>query len=148
MERATKRPASWFQAEFARWPLEPWAPIRRQTFSILNQVNRARKAAGLELIPTSCVRLKPASTARSKSRLWLGPKADDKPINVGYKPSEPRGQFGDEGEADMPQLRRWGGHRLRPVNRADEPRWFAAEPQSIPPLIFHVLRPDRIARPE
>jgi hypothetical protein len=55
---ATKRSVSWFEREFRRWPFEPWAPIRRQTFVILNQVNRARKAAGLELVPTSCVRIK------------------------------------------------------------------------------------------
>src|SRR5512135_2366606 len=55
---ATKRPAGWFETEFRRWPFESWGPIVRQTFVILNQVNRARKAAGLELIPTSCVPLK------------------------------------------------------------------------------------------
>ena len=59
LDRATKRSVSWFEMEFERWPFEPWAPVRRQTFVILNQVNRARKAAGLELVPTSCVRLKP-----------------------------------------------------------------------------------------
>jgi len=58
VDLATKRPAGWFETEFRRWPFEPWGPIVRQTFVILNQVNRARKAAGLELIPTSCVRLK------------------------------------------------------------------------------------------
>src|SRR5512135_2600229 len=58
LDLATKRSVSWFEREFRRWPCEPWAPVRRQTFVILNQVNRARKAAGLELIPTSCVRLK------------------------------------------------------------------------------------------
>ncbi|MGE5756983.1 MAG: hypothetical protein ACM35G_14925 [Planctomycetaceae bacterium] len=58
LDLATKRSVSWFEREFRRWPFEPWAPIRRQTFVILNQVNRARKAAGLELIPPSCVRLR------------------------------------------------------------------------------------------
>ena len=48
---------SWFERELRRWPFEPWGPIVRQTFVILNQVNRARQAAGLELIPTACVRL-------------------------------------------------------------------------------------------
>ena len=58
VELATKRAASWFETEFRRWPYEPYAPIRQQTFLILNQVNRARKAAGLEPVPTSCVRFK------------------------------------------------------------------------------------------
>src|SRR5512142_1628994 len=55
---ATKRSVTWFAIEFRRWPFEPWGPVVRQTFVILNQVNRARKAAGMDLIPTSCVRLK------------------------------------------------------------------------------------------
>lgn len=58
LDLATKRSVGWFVTEFRRWPFEPWAPIRRQTFVILNHVNRARKVAGLELVPTSCVRLK------------------------------------------------------------------------------------------
>ena len=58
LDLATKRSVSWFETEFRRWPFEPWSPVRRQTFTILNQVNRSRKAAGLEPIPTSCVRLK------------------------------------------------------------------------------------------
>jgi hypothetical protein len=58
LDLATKRSLSWFEREFRRWPFEPWAPIIRQTFVVLNQVNRARKAAGLELVPTACVRLK------------------------------------------------------------------------------------------
>ena len=58
VDLATKRSVGWFATEFRRWPYEPYAPIRQQTFIILNQVNRARKAAGLELVPTSCVRIK------------------------------------------------------------------------------------------
>jgi hypothetical protein len=55
---ATKRSMKWFETEFWCWPFEPYAPIKRQTFTILNQVNHARKAAGLELVETTCVRLK------------------------------------------------------------------------------------------
>lgn len=58
LDLATKRSVSWFETEFRRWPFEPWAPVRRQTFVILNQANQARRVAGLEPIPTSCVRLK------------------------------------------------------------------------------------------
>ena len=58
LEHASRRPVGWFVREFWRWPYEPWAAVRRQTFIILNQVNRARKAAGLKPVPTSCVRLK------------------------------------------------------------------------------------------
>jgi hypothetical protein len=58
LEEANRRPVEWFIREFWRWPFEPWAPVRRQTFIIVNQVNKARKSAGLPLVPTSCVRLK------------------------------------------------------------------------------------------
>ncbi len=58
LEEATRKPVEWLMREFWRWPFEPWAPIRRQTFVILNQVNKVRKTAGLPLVPTSCVRLK------------------------------------------------------------------------------------------
>lgn len=42
---------------FSQLPFEPYAPVRRQFLVMLNQVNRIRKAAGLERIETSCLRL-------------------------------------------------------------------------------------------
>jgi len=42
---------------FSQLPFEPYAPVRRQFLVMLNQVNRIRKAAGLEKIETSCLRL-------------------------------------------------------------------------------------------
>lgn len=44
--------------EFYRAPFEPYAPIRRQMFCILREVNRRRKQAGFELVPTSAIWLK------------------------------------------------------------------------------------------
>ncbi len=44
--------------EFYRFPFEPYAPIRRQAFNILREVNRTRKKAGYEQLPTSCIWLK------------------------------------------------------------------------------------------
>ena len=44
--------------EFYRAPFEPYAPIRRQMFLILRAVNKRRKTAGYELIPTSAIWLK------------------------------------------------------------------------------------------
>jgi hypothetical protein len=43
---------------FSQLPFEPYAPIRRQFLVILNQVNRARKSAGLERVDVSCLRLR------------------------------------------------------------------------------------------
>src|SRR5690606_11350539 len=44
--------------EFFRSPFEPYAPIRRQMFNILREVNRRRKKAGYELVPKSAIWLK------------------------------------------------------------------------------------------
>jgi hypothetical protein len=38
-------------------PFEPYAPIRGQFFQLLRSVNRKRRAAQLELVPSSCLRL-------------------------------------------------------------------------------------------
>jgi hypothetical protein len=44
--------------EFSKLPFEPYAPVRQQLLIILRAVNRARKAAGLEPVPWTCIRLK------------------------------------------------------------------------------------------
>src|ERR1035438_7243811 len=43
---------------FSSLPFEPYAPVRRQLLVMLNQVNRARRVANLEPLPTSCLRLR------------------------------------------------------------------------------------------
>jgi len=43
---------------FSSLPFEPYAPIRRQLLVMLNQVNRIRKSANRERLPTSCLRLR------------------------------------------------------------------------------------------
>lgn len=44
--------------EFYRFPFEPYAPIRRQAFNVLREVNRLRKKAGYQPVPASCIWLK------------------------------------------------------------------------------------------
>jgi len=44
--------------ELRRIPFEPYAAVRRQLLNVLRAVNRARKAAGYELVPTSAIRLR------------------------------------------------------------------------------------------
>jgi hypothetical protein len=39
-------------------PFEPYAPVRRQLLNILRAMNRARKVAGLELVPVAALRLR------------------------------------------------------------------------------------------
>lgn len=44
--------------EFRCIKFEPYAPIRRQLFNILREVNRQRKLRGFELVPLGAIRLK------------------------------------------------------------------------------------------
>ena len=44
--------------EFYAAPFEPYSPIKRQIFNILREVNRVRKVAGFEQIPSSAIWLK------------------------------------------------------------------------------------------
>lgn len=58
LDMALRRGVEGLAREFYGFPFEPYAPIRRQQFSLLHGVNRARKAAGLEPVPSSCIWLK------------------------------------------------------------------------------------------
>jgi hypothetical protein len=54
---AVHRPAEAIERDFRSLRFEPYAPVRRQLFNLLRAVNRARKVAGLELVPNTCLRL-------------------------------------------------------------------------------------------
>lgn len=58
VDLATRRNKEFMISEFYKFPFEPYAPIRRQAFNILRQVNRVRKTAGYEAIPSSAIWLK------------------------------------------------------------------------------------------
>lgn len=55
---APRRSAEHMIEEFRMLHFEPYAPIRRQLLNLLRAVNRTRKWAGLNAVPTSCLRLK------------------------------------------------------------------------------------------
>jgi len=57
-ELALRRRKETLIEQFYAFPFEPYAPIRRQAFNILRQVNRIRKTAGYEQLPSSCIWLK------------------------------------------------------------------------------------------
>jgi hypothetical protein len=57
VELATHRSVEALSAELRRLPFEPYAPVRRQLLNVLRALNRARKVAGLEAVPTSALRL-------------------------------------------------------------------------------------------
>ena len=50
---AIRRNADWFSACFQSIPYEPYAPIRRQQLNILRAVNKRRKVAGMDVIPSA-----------------------------------------------------------------------------------------------
>ncbi len=53
---ALRLDASSLENRFASLPFEPYAPVRRQLYSILRKVNAKRKTAGLELVDWRCIR--------------------------------------------------------------------------------------------
>ncbi len=59
LDVACQRPVNVLVSELQRGlSFEPYAPIRRQSLNILRAVNRARRTAGLEAIPHSCLRFR------------------------------------------------------------------------------------------
>ena len=70
VEHATHRTVDALAGELRRIPFEPYAPVRRQLLNVLRAVNRARRVAGQELVPTSALRL---------SRRGVRPFADGVP---------------------------------------------------------------------
>jgi hypothetical protein len=57
LDLATRSSIEHLLREFRRIPFEPYAAVRRQLLNVLRAVNRARKAAGFELVPVSAIRM-------------------------------------------------------------------------------------------
>jgi hypothetical protein len=57
-EVATKYSAAGLSRQFRRLPFQPYGPVRQQLLGILDEVNRRRKAAGLERVPRTSIRWK------------------------------------------------------------------------------------------
>jgi hypothetical protein len=55
---ATRCPADRLVEEFRALPFEPYAPVRRQLLCLWRAVNRQRKAAGLDQVPVTAIRLR------------------------------------------------------------------------------------------
>lgn len=58
IDLALRRSAEHMAEEFRMLQFEPYAPIRRQLLNLLRAVNRARKRAGFDAVPTECLRLR------------------------------------------------------------------------------------------
>jgi len=55
---ATHRRADTIAAELFQLPFEPYAPVRRQLLELWRLINKARRAAGFDLVPIECLRLR------------------------------------------------------------------------------------------
>jgi hypothetical protein len=58
LHSAVKESKSSLEREFCRAPFEPYGGVTRQMLAILRAVNRARRIAGLPLVPRHCIRVK------------------------------------------------------------------------------------------
>lgn len=58
LEAALSATADAIAAQFRALPFEPYGPVKAQLKKLLFKVNRARRAAGLEKVPSSCLRTK------------------------------------------------------------------------------------------
>ena len=57
LQLATHRSVDNMTRELRRLPFEPYARVRRQYLNILRAVNKKRKAAGFEMVPSTALRL-------------------------------------------------------------------------------------------
>ena len=57
-DMAVRRSAEHMAEEFRMLHFEPYAPIRRQLMCLLREVNRSRNVAGLDDVPSGCLRLR------------------------------------------------------------------------------------------
>ena len=55
---ALSLPCEVLSGSFRALPFEPYGPVKLQVRKLLRKVNRARKAAGLERVPVTCLRTK------------------------------------------------------------------------------------------
>jgi hypothetical protein len=55
---AVHRGRDWLEGQFRSLWFEPYAPVRSQVHCVLRQVNRRRKLAQFELLPSSCIRVR------------------------------------------------------------------------------------------
>jgi hypothetical protein len=68
---AVHRRREWLEDEFRRLPYEPYAPIRSQLHCIFREVNRRRKTAQFELVPSSCIRTRRRIVSPFENRVPL-----------------------------------------------------------------------------
>lgn len=72
LELARSRAPEWFGRRFWNIGFEPYAPVRKQLLELLREVNDARRAAGLSVIPHSVIRYhrQPVKPFEVQGRAW------------------------------------------------------------------------------
>lgn len=78
---ATHRSIEALASELYNVPFEPYAPVRQQMLNILRLINRARKAAGYDLVPSTVLRYlrritKPFHSATERGNLPASPSLE------------------------------------------------------------------------
>ena len=71
IDLSVHRKRDWLEKEFHSLAFEPYAPVRSQLHCILREVNRRRKAAQFELVPSSCLRTRRRIESPFKARMPL-----------------------------------------------------------------------------
>lgn len=83
-EVAVHRSKEWLEAELQSLRFEPYAPVRSQLHSILREINRRRKLAGFEPLPSCCLRtrrriVKPFRVREDGAPTIRGSQTGDRP---------------------------------------------------------------------
>jgi hypothetical protein len=87
---AVHRRRETLEKEFGTLPYEPYAPIRSQLHIVLREVNRKRRAAQFERLPSSCIRTRRRIVLPFDDRVPVyrhtcaGVEAQSKPDSVGW----------------------------------------------------------------
>jgi hypothetical protein len=68
-EKSVHRKRESLERELQSIGVEPYAPVRSQLHCILREINRRRKAAQFELVPSSCIRTRRRIVAPFESRV-------------------------------------------------------------------------------
>jgi len=71
VDLSVHRKRDWLEKEFHALAFEPYAPVRSQLHCILREVNRRRKAAQFELVPSTCLRTRRRIQSPFESRMPL-----------------------------------------------------------------------------
>jgi len=71
VDLSVHRKQDWLEKELQSLAFEPYAPVRSQLHCILREVNRRRKTAQFDLVPSSCIRTRRRIESPFENRMPL-----------------------------------------------------------------------------